>query len=65
MVLATVGAVCALPGLWHHPEWAPAKSVLERTNMLKNGRWVEWQSNGASELCVLVFSVGGALKCLD
>ena len=42
MVLAIVGAMWTLPGLWNHPVWLVIKSILERFDMPKHSRGVQW-----------------------
>ena len=49
VVLATTGAVCTLPDLWHCPVWFLAKSILERKDLPKHSTR-EW----GSRLAVLV-----------
>ena len=36
VMLAPVGAVCILPGSWHHFEWAPAKGILGSAGLQEN-----------------------------
>lgn len=36
MMLASVGAACTVPDLWHHLTWARYKSKLERSDPQKH-----------------------------